>query len=87
MKNMLTTQYYRVEKKPEHEVKHDPTSQCGRILRHLKEHGKITNIELVQNFHILRASERVRELRSEGHLIRSIRESNTVWVYVYEGEE
>jgi hypothetical protein len=69
------------------QVRHDPTSQVGRLLKRFKRDGRITNIQMVKEMFILRASERVRELKSEGHVIKSIRESNTVWVYVYEGEE
>lgn len=67
--------------------KHGPTSQVGRILKHLQKHGRITNIQLVRDFHILRGSERIRELKAEGHNIRSVRLDRVTWVYIYEGEE
>lgn len=67
--------------------RHDPASQVGRILKHLRKHGRITNIELIQHHRILRGSERIRELRREGHLIRSVRLSPTVWAYIYDGHE
>lgn len=69
------------------QIRHDPTSQVGRLLKRFKRDGRITNIQMVKEMFILRGSERVRDLKAEGHLIKSIRESNTVWVYVYEGVE
>lgn len=67
-------------------IKHDPSSQCARILRHLKKHGKMTNIEM-WNMRIQRGSERIRNLKSEGYLINSIKLDRTTWVYVYCGHE
>jgi hypothetical protein len=60
-------------------------SQTGRILKHLKEHGKISNAEM-WNMHIQRGSERIRELKREGHVIRTIHVKGPVWVYMYDGE-
>lgn len=65
--------------------RHHATSQVGRILKHFKKHGRVTNIELVRDFRILRGSERMRELKAEGYLIRSVKLSSTVWAYIYEG--
>ena len=59
-------------------------SQTGRILKHLKEHGHITNVEM-WNMNIQRGSERIRELKKEGYLITSTQYSKTVWAYVYKG--
>lgn len=42
-----------------------PTTQHGKIIKHLRQHGQITNAQLV-NMYILRGSERMRELRAEG---------------------
>ncbi|WP_411741464.1 helix-turn-helix domain-containing protein [Rhodococcus sp. IEGM 1374] len=69
------------------QVRHDPTSQVGRLLKRFKRDGRITNIQMVKEMFILRGSERVRELVKEGHNIRSIQLNRTTWVYVYEGEE
>jgi hypothetical protein len=68
-------------------VPHDPTSQIDRLRKRFERDGRVTIIQMVKEIFILRGSERVRDLKAEGHLIRSVRESNTVWVYVHEGEE
>ncbi|SIS12079.1 helix-turn-helix domain-containing protein [Williamsia sterculiae] len=67
-------------------TKHRPDSQVARILRRLKSEGRITNIEMV-NLRILRGSERIRDLKREGHAIRSIQLNQTTWVYVLEDED
>lgn len=59
-------------------------SQTGRILKQLKEVGHITNVEM-WNMNIQRGSERIRELKKEGHLITSARLSGPKWIYVYKG--
>lgn len=61
-------------------------TQTGRILKRLKENGKITNVEM-WNMRIQRGSERIRELKSEGHIIRSVQLNRTTWVYVYDGHK
>lgn len=61
-------------------------TQTGRILRRLKANGKITNADM-WNMRIQRGSERIRELKREGHIIKSVQNSKTLWTYVYMGHE
>ena len=47
-------------------------SQCTRILNMLEEHPEgIHSFELMTKHYILRASERIRELKAQGHNIVS----------------
>lgn len=64
--------------------KHDPSSQCARILAVLKKHRRITNVQMI-NMNILRGSERIRELKSEGYIITSERLHGGQWEYRYGG--
>ena len=61
-------------------------TQTGRILKRLKENGKITNADM-WNMRIQRGSERIRELKREGHKIVSVQNNKTLWTYVYMGHE
>ncbi|NIL77162.1 helix-turn-helix domain-containing protein [Rhodococcus sp. B10] len=63
---------------------HDPASQCARILRVLKKHRRITNVQMI-NMSVLRGSQRIRELKDEGHVIVSQRVHGGVWEYKYGG--
>mgnify|MGYP003511850019 CR=1 FL=1 len=64
----------------------DKLTQTAKILKRLKENGKITNADL-WNMRIQRGSERIRELKSEGHIIKSVQNNKTLWTYVYMGHE
>jgi len=44
-------------------------NQKKQVLNHLINKGNITSLEAVQNYHIMRLSERIRELKSDGWLI------------------
>lgn len=47
-------------------------SQCARILNLLEEHPEgIHSFDLISKHYILRASERIRELKEKGHSIIS----------------
>jgi len=59
-------------------------SQTGTILKHLKEHGSMTNADM-WNRRIQRGSERIRELKKEGHLIITNHVDGPLWEYVYNG--
>ena len=67
------------------EVQHRATSQIARVLKLLQQNGHVTNVELI-HMRILRGSERVRELREEGHRIVSHRVKGGLWEYVYMGK-
>ena len=62
----------------------DKLSQTARILKLLKANGQISNIDM-WNMRIQRGSERIRELKSEGHLISSVHDKGPRWVYYYRG--
>lgn len=66
--------------------KHSPTSQCARILKRLQQRGRITNVEMI-SMRILRGSERIRNLKAEGYVIKSNRVKGGLWEYVYFGHE
>jgi len=59
-------------------------SQTGQILKHLKEHGSMSNTDM-WNRRIQRGSERIRELKKEGHIIVSNHVKGSLWEYVYMG--
>jgi len=46
-------------------------TQSEKILRHLKEHGTITRREALLNYGIARLAARIKDLRDEGHTIRT----------------
>lgn len=75
---------HRTPREEPHQIRHDPASQCARILRVLKKHRRITNVQMI-NMRILRGSERIRELRAEGHIITSQRMHGGQWEYRYGG--
>lgn len=60
-------------------------SQTAKILRLLKERGKLTNHEL--NKLCYRYGARIYELRKEGHLIISNHIKDGLWEFVYKGEK
>jgi hypothetical protein len=47
------------------------TTQCDRILRHLKDYGSITSLEAVTEYGILRLASRINDLRAQGIAIVS----------------
>ena len=47
------------------------TTQCEKILRHLKDHGSITSIEAITEYGILRLASRINDLRTQGVAIVS----------------
>lgn len=64
----------------------DKLTQTAKVLKLLKKNGKITNADM-WNMRIQRGSERIRELKSEGHKIVSVQNNKTLWTYVYMGHE
>ena len=48
-------------------------SQKSKILRYLKMGGKLTPIDALHNYECFRLSARVKELRKEGHAIKTVR--------------
>ncbi|MBJ8343974.1 helix-turn-helix domain-containing protein [Antrihabitans sp. YC2-6] len=63
----------------------EPTTQTGRILKILQKDGEITNAQMWR-MKIQRGSERIRELKAEGHVIRSIHLKGPYWIYMYDGQ-
>ena len=61
-------------------------SQTGQILKYLKENGSMTNVDM-WNRRIHRGSERIRELKKEGHVIVTSHVGGSLWQYVYMGHE
>ena len=53
-------------------------TQCERILRHLEDHGSLTQAEAMQEYGIMRLSARIWDLRHRGHEIRQemVRDKN-----------
>lgn len=47
------------------------TTQCERILRHLKDYGSITSLEAVTEYGIMRLASRINDLRAQGIAIVS----------------
>lgn len=52
------------------------TTQCDRILRHLKDHGSITSLEAMQEYGIMRLASRINNLKNMGYNIISITEKS-----------
>lgn len=59
-------------------------TQTGVILKHLKKHGSMTNADMWSR-RIQRGSERIRELKREGHIIVTTHVKGSLWEYVYMG--
>lgn len=51
------------------------TTQCEKILRHLKDYGSITSLEAVKEYGIMRLASRINDLRAQGIAIVSEVES------------
>jgi hypothetical protein len=47
------------------------TTQCDRILRHLRDYGTITSLEAIQEYGILRLASRINDLKNRGYNIKS----------------
>lgn len=47
------------------------TTQCDRILRHLRDYGSITSLEAVMEYGILRLAARINDLKQIGYNITS----------------
>lgn len=47
------------------------TTQCERILRHLRDFGSITSLEAIAEYGILRLASRINDLRRQGYRIVS----------------
>lgn len=47
------------------------TTQCDRIIRHLRDYGSITSIEAITEYGILRLASRINDLKRKGHNIVS----------------
>ena len=47
------------------------TTQCDRILRHLRDYGSITSLEAITEYGILRLASRITDLKRSGHNIVS----------------
>ena len=61
-------------------------SQTAQILKYLKQHGSMTNTDM-WNRRIQRGSERIRELKREGHIIITNHVKGALWEYIYKGHE
>ena len=47
------------------------TTQCERILRHMRDYGSITSLEAVNEYGIMRLASRINDLRAQGIAISS----------------
>lgn len=47
------------------------TTQCDRILRHLKDFGSISSLEAVSEYGIMRLAARISDLKKKGYAISS----------------
>lgn len=47
------------------------TTQCQRILRHLKDYGEISSLDAMREYGILRLASRIHDLRKMGIAITS----------------
>lgn len=47
------------------------TTQCDRILRHLRDYGSITSLEAITEYGILRLASRITDLKKRGYKITS----------------
>lgn len=47
------------------------TTQCDRILRHLKDFGSISSLEAVSEYGIMRLAARISDLKKKGYDISS----------------
>ncbi|OLT47743.1 hypothetical protein BJF87_21245 [Gordonia sp. CNJ-863] len=68
----------------DHTPTHDPSSQCARLLKHLKKHRRITNRQLI-SMGIFRGSARIKDLRDEGWIIVTNRVHRGLFEFVLVG--
>lgn len=47
------------------------TTQCDRVLRHLRDYGAITTLEAIREYGILRLASRIADLKQKGYEIAS----------------
>lgn len=47
------------------------TTQCDRVLQHMKDFGSISSIEAITEYGILRLASRIKDLKAHGHDIVS----------------
>ena len=47
------------------------TTQCERILRHLKDYGEISSLDAMKEYGILRLASRIHDLKQMGYIIKS----------------
>ena len=47
------------------------TTQCDRIIRHLRDYGSITSLEAITEYGILRLASRINDLKRKGYNIVS----------------
>ena len=47
------------------------TTQCDRILRHIKDFGSITSLEAITEYGILRLASRINDIKRKGYPIVS----------------
>lgn len=47
------------------------TTQCQRILRHLKDYGEISSLDAMREYGILRLASRIHDLKVMGYNIKS----------------
>ena len=65
------------------------TTQCERIIRHLKDYGSITSREAMIEYGIMRLASRINDLKRMGYAISSQtqtgknRYGETTWFSVY----
>lgn len=53
------------------------TGHKERLLKYLKENGKITTMEAIQNLRNTRLSEYIRQLRANGYVIVNVHKKGT----------
>ena len=52
------------------------TTQCDKIIRHLKTFGSISSLEAITEYGILRLASRIHDLKRQGHNIVSETQSS-----------
>jgi len=49
------------------------TTQCEKVIRHLRDYGSITSLEAITEYGILRLASRISDLKNQGYAISSER--------------
>ena len=52
-------------------------TQCDMVIRHLKEVGRITSLDAIKEYGILRLASRIADLKRQGYKIKSFTEAYT----------